>query len=178
MTPVNNLTAKGSGASIHARAALNFIDAVNEAITFPLGDQYTRLHDVMIADAKIESAPSSLKAFPEQSLTRSLGEQLQMLEGMKRLFRDLSVTVEKVVDGGWETVMFGHAIGQAHSGHDFKDDRVILVQTTKSESDVTTSDAQGGDEARTGLPRIVYVKEFVDSAYLKSFLETVTGGPE
>lgn len=101
-----------------------------------------------------------------------------MLEGMKRLFRDLSVTVEKVVDGGWETVMFGHAIGQAHSGHDFKDDRVILVQTTKSESDVTTSDAQGGDEARTGLPRIVYVKEFVDSAYLKSFLETVTGGPE
>ncbi|KAK5057603.1 hypothetical protein LTR84_011603 [Exophiala bonariae] len=177
MAPIDNLKAKGSEVSIHARAALNFIDAVNEAITFPSGNQYTRLHDIMVSDAKIESAPSSLKAAPEQSLINTLGEQLNTLEGMKGLFKDLGVMVEKVVDGGKETVMFGHAIGQAHSGLEFKDDRVILVQTTDSENDVTTSDAQGSDETRAGLPRIVYVKEFVDSAYLKSFLGTVMGGP-
>jgi hypothetical protein len=178
MTLIDNLNAKGSGVSIHARAALNFIDAVNEAITFSPGNQYTRLHDIMVSDAKIESAPSSLKTSPEQSLIHSLQEQLNTLEGTKGLFKDLGVMVEKVVDGGKETVMFGHAIGQAHSGLEFKDDRVIFVQTTDSENNVTSSDAQGGDESRAGLPRIVYVKEFVDSAYLKGFLATVMGGPQ
>jgi len=182
MAPVSNLAAKGSGASIHVRAALNFTDAVNEAITLDRGDHYARLRDVLTSDSRIESAPSSLKPSPEQSLTHSVGEQLAMLDGMKAVLKEFHVNVEKIVDGGKEVVMFGNSDGRAHSGKEFKDDRVILVQTTGDESDVTTAHAQGSsDDGREGLPRIVYVKEFIDSAYLLSFLageQAATGAKE
>ncbi len=97
-----------------------------------------------------------------------------MLDGMKGFLKEFHFTVEHTVDGGGrEVVMYGSGRGIGrHSGNELKDDRVILVRTTEDESSVTTEEAQGGnkEEGLGGLPRIVYVKEFVDSAYLRGFL--------
>jgi hypothetical protein len=106
MAPVSNLAAKGPGASIHVRAALNFTDAVNEAITLDRGDHYARLRDVLTSDSRIESAPSSLKPSPEQSLTHSVGEQLAMLDGMKAVLKEFGPGLHSVA-----------RYGRSHLGH-------------------------------------------------------------
>lgn len=157
--------------NVYVKAALNFVDAINEGFESGPGE-YKRIRDCFLESGTVSIVPSSMiQPGDKNSITRE--EQLQKLDGFKQMIPKTNIKVHDFIQQDTRVWVKARADGKSASGQPYTNDYLFFytfVNVDKaSPGETTTVDGQG-DEAKAGLPKLVEMKEFFDSAYLQGFI--------
>lgn len=157
--------------NVYVKAALNFVDALNEACASESED-YSRYRDCVDEHGTVTMATSSMIP-PGSNGTITREEHLQILHSAKQIIPSSNISVEDFTQEGTRVWLTGKADGKGASGQAYTNDYVFFftfVDVAKaSASGLTTVEAQGG-ESRSGLPKLLNNKEYVDCAYIQGFI--------
>ncbi|EPQ31803.1 uncharacterized protein PFL1_00002 [Pseudozyma flocculosa PF-1] len=164
--------------NVYIRAAFNYIDAINEAVSLPQHNP-TRLRDCMSAHSVVEMAPASMIPDGKETALATAEDQIGFLAQMRSLVKESNVQInDYILAPGPRVVLQAKGNGTSHSGQAYTNDYVFFLSFVDVDSaarhDLTDFERQGGVEDRAGLPKVTFTREYVDSAFLKGYIDQET----
>ncbi|PWN48634.1 hypothetical protein IE53DRAFT_185177 [Violaceomyces palustris] len=144
---------------VYVRAAFNYVDAINDAVRDPSPLAQLRLRDCMSPDSIVELHPSSMIPQGRRDNLNTADDQIQYLVQMRSIVKEANAKAK----------------GVSHKGQAYTNDYVFFISFADFEGasadDLTDLERQRGVQARAGLPKATFTREYVDSAFIQCFVE-------
>ncbi|KAF3798268.1 hypothetical protein GCG54_00008151 [Colletotrichum gloeosporioides] len=176
MTPRVSESIKADRDNIYVRSAFNYVDAINKAIPELTQTSLERVRDCMNKQAFVELAPSSMTPPGKEDNINSADEHVAFIGLMRGLIKEANIEIfDWVYAAGPRVILQAKANGRSHHGQPYVNDVVFFMDfvdvNDAAVDEFTEFHKQEKHQDRAGLPKLTFIREYIDSAFFKGYMD-------
>ncbi|KAJ0367213.1 hypothetical protein COL154_003286 [Colletotrichum chrysophilum] len=191
MAPRVSESTKADRDNIYVRSAFNYVDAINKAVTELTQTSLERVRDCMSKQAVVELAPSSMTTPGKEDSINSADEHVAFIGLMRGLIKEANrreIVYLLLVLTRWQVEIFdwvyaagprvilqAKANGRSHHDQPYVNDLVFFMDfvdvNNAAVDEFTEFHKQEKHQDRAGLPKLTFIREYIDSAFFKGYMD-------
>ncbi|KAH0421407.1 hypothetical protein CcaCcLH18_13454 [Colletotrichum camelliae] len=175
MSPRVSESTKADRDNIYVRSAFNYVDAINKAIPELTQTSLERVRDCMSKHAVVELAPSSMTPPGKENNINSADEHIAFIGLMRGLTKEANIEIfDWVYAAGPRVILQAKANGRSHTDQPYVNDFVFFMDfvdvNDAAVDDFTEFHKQEKHQDRAGLPKLTFIRKYIDSAFWKGYM--------